>query len=356
LKIIQEFNDECCSDQQSRSEVMIDLARPTRGRMMKTSPARARGDRVVTLGESLGVFVGDPSSPLRVGSRVQLSIAGAESNVAIGLARLGHDVSYIGRVGDDIMGRAVIECLRGENVDVDHLITDGKAPTAMLVRQHRTSDVVIVNYFRAGAAGSRLTATDIPEALIRSAGYLHVSGITPGLSRSAREAVSRAIAIAHGAGAQVSLDVNYRATVWSVTDAGEVLGAMLDEVDVVFGGEEELCLLVPGSDVDSAITAVLDGHPSTVVCKRGARGATAFGDFGRIDVQAVVVTPADPVGAGDAFVAGFLSAQLDGLGIPEALARAAECGAFAASVRGDWEGLPRRDELGMLARAERVQR
>lgn len=252
-----------------------------------TSGVRARGERVVTVGESLGVFIGERSSPLRVGSRVQLSI---------------------------------------------------------------------VNYFRAGSAGSRLTASDLPEGLIRSAGYLHVSGITPGLSRSARDAVARAVAMAHEAGAQVSLDVNYRAMLWSVTEAGEVLRAMLDEVDVVFGGEEELCMLVPGTDVNSAVTALLDGHPSTVVCTRGAQGATAFDDAGRIDIRAVPVTSADPVGAGDAFVAGFLSAQVDGLGTPEALARAAECGAFAASVRGDWEGLPRRDELGMLARAEQVQR
>ncbi len=314
------------------------------------------GSRVVTLGESLGIFMGDAASPLRVGSPARFSFAGAEGNVSIGLARLGHAVSFVTRVGADDIGRMIVESMRGEGVDVDHVVVDGSAPTALMIRQHRTGDVLTVAYYRAGAAGSRLSRPDLPEEVVRGARLFHVSGITAGLSDSARRTMARALEVAHEAGALVSLDVNHRATLWSVQSAGEALRPMLEHVDVVFGGDDELCLLVPGADVDEAAATILRGQPSTVVRKRGADGATAYGEFGRIDVPALAVTLVDPVGAGDAFVAGYLSALLDGEDVPERLARAVECGAFVVSVRGDWEGAPRRAELGMLARAEQVHR
>ncbi len=312
--------------------------------------------RVVTIGESLGIFMGDAASPLRVGSPARFSFAGAEGNVAIGLARLGHAVSFVSRVGGDDIGRMVVESMRGEGVDVEHVVVDKSAPTALMIRQHRTGDVLTVAYYRAGAAGSRLSRPDLPEDLVRSASVLHLTGITAAVSDTARRTMARALEVAHEAGALVSLDVNHRATLWSAQSAGEALRPMLQHVDLVFGGDDELCLLASGTDVDESAATILRGHPSTVVRKRGAEGATAYGQFGRIDVPALAVTPVDPVGAGDAFVAGYLSALLDGEDVPGRLARGVECGAFVVSVRGDWEGLPRRAELGMLARSEQVHR
>ncbi|MEO7234474.1 MAG: sugar kinase [Lapillicoccus sp.] len=311
---------------------------------------------VITLGESLGLVMGEPASPLRAGSPARFSFAGAESNVAIGLARLGHTVGFVTRVGDDSIGRMITETLRGEGVDVGGVVVDPSAPTALMVRQHRTADALTVVYYRDGAAGSRLEPADVPD--LTGARLLHVTGITPALSGSADETVTAAVRAARAAGLVVSLDVNHRSLLWTAAAAGAALGPLLDAVDIVFGGDEELLMLAQrdDGDVETAVKGLLAQRPSVVVRKRGSDGATAYGDFGAVERSAVPVTAVDPVGAGDAFVAGFLSGLLDGADPGACLDRAVECGAFAVSVHGDWEGAARRSELGLLARAERVHR
>jgi len=311
---------------------------------------------VVTLGETLGLVMGSAASPIRVGGQARFSFAGAESNVAIGLTRLGHQVCFVSRVGDDLIGRAVVDTMRGEGIDVSRVVVDPAAPTAMMLRQHRTADVLTVTYYRTGSAASTLSVADIPDNLVRAARLVHVTGITPALSPSACAATLHAVDTAYQAGVPVSLDVNYRAQLWSAAQAGDMLRPLLEHVDFVFGGDEELSLLEPRPSIEASIAAVRDHGPTQVVRKRGAAGATAYGPFGRLDADAVAVTAVDPVGAGDAFVAGYLSALLDGLDADGCLDRAVECGAFVASVHGDWEGLPRRPELGMLSRPEQVQR
>ncbi|GAA1900638.1 sugar kinase [Lapillicoccus jejuensis] len=314
----------------------------------------------ITLGESLGLVMGEPATPLRAGSSVRFSFAGAESNVAIGLARLGHAVGFVSRVGDDFVGRMVVETLRGEGVDVSGVVVDEAAPTALMVRQHRTADALTVLYYRDGAAGSRLQPGDVPD--LSGARLLHVTGITPALSASAMRTVETAVRAARAAGLVVSLDVNHRALLWSAQEAGAALAPLLDAVDLVFGGDDELLALarrdIGGDvgDVHAAVDDLLRQRPSVVVRKRGADGASVHGAFGVIERPALAVTAVDPVGAGDAFVAGFLSGLLDGVDPAACLDRAVECGAFAVSVHGDWEGAARRSELGLLARAERVHR
>jgi 2-dehydro-3-deoxygluconokinase len=317
------------------------------------------GHRVdaLTLGESLGLVMGEPASPLRAGSPVRFSFAGAESNVAIGLARLGHRVAFVSRVGDDLIGRMITESLRGEGVDVSGVVVDPRAPTALMVRQHRTADAVSVLYYRDGAAGSMLEPGDVPD--LAGTRLLHVTGITPALSASARETVTSAVRAARAAGLVVSLDVNHRSLLWSTAQAGAALAPLLDAVDIVFGGDDELLALArqhDSDDVERAAESLLRQRPSVVVRKRGSAGATAYGEFDTIECPAVTVTAVDPVGAGDAFVAGFLSGLLDDVDPGGCLDRAVECGAFAVSVHGDWEGAARRAELGLLSRTERVQR
>lgn len=145
---------------------------------------------VVTLGESLASF--RSSGPIGFGAPVTPHLAGAEANVAIGLARLGHAVSWVGRVGADPFGSEVLRTLRGEGVQVDHTVVDA-APTGLMFLEQRTADLSRVHYVRAGSAGSRLSADDLPVDTIRAASLLHVTGITPALSATAAEAVSSAV-------------------------------------------------------------------------------------------------------------------------------------------------------------------
>lgn len=323
---------------------------------------------LVAIGESLGLFRASGIGPLAPGGAAVFSFAGAESNVSIGMARLGHRVAMVQRVGDDAVGQVITDRLRAEGIDLSGLVVDPDAPTAFMLRQNRTADRITVSYYRHGSAGSRLSRGDLDNNLIRSAKVVHTTGITLGISPSARDAAEYAFDLARDAGATVSLDVNHRSRLWSRQEAGKTLRSLIGKVDVVFGSEEELLLLADGEghgesygesygDGPEAIAAaVRDLGPAEVVVKRGEHGALAVAGSETVSVPATPVTSVDPVGAGDAFVAGYLSARLEGLGIAGRLNRGAVCGAFAVSVSGDWEGLPRRGELELLSGTENVRR
>jgi 2-dehydro-3-deoxygluconokinase len=307
---------------------------------------------VVTVGETMGLLTADEIGPWRSGHRMVLGIAGAESNVAVGVRRLGHSVAWVSRVGDDPVGRLAIRELRGEGVDVSHVVVDDGAPTGFMFKVHRTTATSEVIYARAGSAASRLSAADLPAELIESARVLHVTGITPALSASAHEAVARAIAIAREHGVPVSLDVNHRAALWSAQEATRVLRELVPQCTLVFASEQEAELVVgkvrecSPSEAAAAIAAL---GPAHVVVKRGELGYVALIEGRSYAGEAVRVPVADPVGAGDAFVAGYLACWLDGTAPEVALETANLAAAFVVAVPGDWEGFPTRAELAAFA-------
>jgi len=303
--------------------------------------------RVVTFGECLAAFHG--AGPLRLAGSLRLSVAGSESNVAIGLARLGQQVEWIGRVGDDEFGALVLRTLRAEGVDVRHAVVDHSRPTALLVFEHRIGDVTLVMYYRADSAGSALSAADVLPQLSGDIAILHVTGVTAALGAGPAGAVSEAMTRARSVGAKVSLDVNFRSRLWSPEAARAMLQPLLSQVDVLFGSAEELTLVAEGAtNLDSAAGELLAHGVDTVVAKLGADGAIAYTGTDTVKVMAHRVRAVDSVGAGDAFVAGYLSGLLEGLDHTARLDRGAVLGAFAVSREGDWEALPSRAELHLL--------
>ncbi|MBM7785168.1 sugar kinase [Tenggerimyces flavus] len=311
---------------------------------------------VVTLGETMALVAATGTGPFAVGSPARISFAGAESNVAIGLARLGHAAAWVGRLGDDPLGRVVVDGLRGEGVEVSGVRLETSAPTGLILREHRTADRVRVSYYRKGLAGSLLAPEDVPASAVREARVLHVTGITPALSESCRSAVRHAVSVAREAGVRVSLDLNYRASLWSRTSAAAELAELVKLSDVVFAGVDEAALVVSGGFNEQVAEQLASLGPREVVLKLAAEGAMSYVDGSATTAPGLSVTSVDPVGAGDAFVAGYLSALLDELPPLDRLRRGNACGAFAVSVAGDWEGLPRRDELATLASSDNVGR
>ncbi|MGW0369682.1 sugar kinase [Streptomyces coeruleorubidus] len=288
---------------------------------------------------------------LRLGGSLGLSVAGAESNVAIGLARLGHRVRWAGRVGADELGALVLRTLRAEDIDTGHAVTDDTGrPTGLLLTEPRLGTLTRVSYYRAGSAGSAVSPADVLPALAPGTRVLHLTGITPALGPSAAEAALTAAATAHESGITVCLDVNYRSRLWSADQARTALRPMLAHVDLLIASEDELPLVLerPAADEPEAVDSIVSAGVREVVVKRGARGATSFTADGASDCAARQVDAVDLVGAGDAFVAGYLSGLLDGADIPARLHRAVTTAAFAVATRGDWEGLPARDELGLF--------
>jgi 2-dehydro-3-deoxygluconokinase len=302
---------------------------------------------LLTLGETMGLVGADGIGTLEYARGFHFGIGGAESNVAIGVARLGGSVTWLGRIGPDAAGDLIERRLRAEGVHA--IAVRDQAFTGLMVKYRRTSGLLNVDYHRAGSAGSRLTPADVPVALLESARILHVTGITPALSDSARVTVFHAVEAARAAGVTVSVDVNYRSKLWSRFDAAPVLRDLVSRADLVFAGPDEAALVLGGSD--SLLDALAELGPAEVVIKDGARGCTALIEGERHAAKALDVEVVDSVGAGDAFVAGYLADRLAGAGPAERLATAVAVGGFAVTVPGDCEGLPSRVELAALLSA-----
>jgi 2-dehydro-3-deoxygluconokinase len=305
---------------------------------------------LVTLGETMALLAAPRVGLLRHMSSLDLSVAGAESNLAIGVSRLGRRAAWLSRVGDDEFGRLVTATIRAEGVAV-YAAVDGTAPTGLMVKERRTDTATRVQYYRSGSAASRLSPSDVDESLVRAARVLHVTGITPALSATARDAVHAAVEAARGAGVAVSLDLNYRAALWDAATAGAELRELVSRADIVFATGPEARLVVSGDDEAALAAELAKLGPRQVLVKRGSRGVVGLLDGTGYDLPAKPVRAVDPVGAGDAFASAYLTEWIGGTAPEGCLHAATVAGAFAVTVPGDWEGLPSRAELDLLGAA-----
>jgi dehydrogluconokinase len=275
--------------------------------------------------------------------------AGAETNVAIGLARLGFEVGWQSRLGADSMARFLLTAIGSEGVDCSRVTCHADERTGFLFkgRVDDGSDPPI-EYHRRGSAASRLGPDDVDPAWIGDARHLHVSGVFAAVSASARAALHKAMAAARAHGRTIGFDPNLRPSLWPSTDAMRAaINELASQADWVLPGLEEGRLLT-GHDTPAAIARFYrERGVRRVVVKLGDAGAyhddadAGCGFVSAFPVAQVV----DTVGAGDGFMVGVTSALLEGRSIVDAARRGAWIGARAVQVRGDTDGLPTRAEL-----------
>jgi 2-dehydro-3-deoxygluconokinase len=304
---------------------------------------------VAVFGEAMLLLVADEPGPLENASVFHKRTAGAETNVAIGLARAGLKVGWASRLGADSMGRALLAAMQREGIDCSHVISDPAQRTGLMFKGRAMdgSDPPI-EYHRQGSAASRMTPADIDEAWLRSARHLHATGIFPAISGTALQATVHAMELMRAAGRSVSFDTNLRPTLWPSPEAMRTtINALAARADWVLPGIEEGALLTGESTPEGVARFYRARGAKLVVVKLGPEGAYFDSDSagtGRVagfPVKKVV----DTVGAGDGFAAGVLSALLEGRSVPDAVRRGAWIGARAVQVLGDTEGLPTRAEL-----------
>ncbi len=311
---------------------------------------------VVTVGETMALIAASGPGPLQHVCGFTLGMGGSESNCAIALHRLGTTVTWVGRVGVDSLGDYIRRELAAEGVDAE-VVPDPSAPTGLMIKERRTVSTQKVWYYRASSAGSRLSPADLPVEKIRRARLLHLTGITLALSESASATVDHAIELARGAGTVISFDVNYRSALWAPEVAGDAFRELARRADIVFAGDDEATLLVgPADDAVDLARKIAELGPAQVIIKLGERGCAALIDGVTYQTDAIAVDALDTVGAGDGFVAGYISELLAGAEPQTRLDTAVRVGALACLVPGDWEGMPRRAELGMLDSREPVTR
>jgi sugar/nucleoside kinase (ribokinase family) len=304
---------------------------------------------VVTLGEAMTLFVAETPGPLDGVMQFSKRTAGAETNVAIGLARLGFKVGWQSRLGDDSMARYLLAAIGGEGVDCSRVASVVGERTAFMFkgRVEDGSDPPI-EYQRQGSAASQFGPEHLDETQIAAARHLHVSGVFPALSASTLAATRRAMAVARAHGKTIGFDPNLRPTLWPSREAmRETINSLAAHADWVLPGLEEGRLLT-GRDTPEAIARFYrERGAKRVVVKLGAEGAhfdDADAGTGRVSAFPVAEV-IDTVGAGDGFMVGVTSALLEGRSLAAAARRGAWIGARCVQVRGDTEGLPTRAQL-----------
>ena len=299
---------------------------------------------VLTAGETMARLLGPDATRLRHAAALELGVGGAESNVAVGLSRLGHRVAWFSRLGDDEAGKLVLNRLRGEGVETGGVKIVGHAPTGLFLRE-RAPEGARGHYYRAGSAASTMSPEDIDTALLRQARILHVTGITPALSDSCASFTRELIRAARGLDLLVSLDVNFRSRFCSAEWLRDWIEGVLPETDVVFASAEEAAALWPDAGED-LLDRLGQAGPREVVLK-GDGGDTLAWSADSVERAPLVegVTPIDTVGAGDAFAAGYLDGWLRGLPVRQRLVQGNAMGALCVMGVGDYEALPDRRTL-----------
>ena len=303
---------------------------------------------VVTFGEAMLLLVADTVGPLEEAPGFHKRTAGAETNVAIGLSRLGLAVGWASRIGADSMGHYLLATMQHEGIDCSKVVSDPAQRTGMMLKA-RTSDGSDppTEYHRAGSAASRMGEADVDDVWLGSARHLHATGVFAAVSISTLEAAKKSIRVMREAGRTVSFDPNLRPTLWASTELmRHEINGLAAQADWVLPGLEEGRLLTGETTPEAVARYYRQLGARLVVVKLGPQGAYFDGESGCGHVSGFAVDKVvDTVGAGDGFAVGVVSALLEGRSVPDAVKRGAWIGACAVQVLGDTEGLPTRAEL-----------
>ncbi|CAI9394228.1 MULTISPECIES: sugar kinase [Citrobacter] len=305
---------------------------------------------VITIGEAMAMFVATQTGDLAEVEPFIKRVAGAELNVATGLARLGMKVGWVSRVGNDSFGRFVLNSLKKEGIDAQGVTLDERYATGFQLKSKVENGTdPIVEYFRKGSAASHLSVADYNEAYFSAARHLHLSGVAAALSASAYELLAHTARTMKAQGKTLSFDPNLRPVLWkSEAEMIEKLNRLAFQADWVLPGLKEGMILTGQQTPEGIADFYLRHGVKAVVLKTGADGAwykTADGEKGSV-APVKVDNVVDTVGAGDGFAVGVISALLEGRTLHQAVTRGNKIGALAIQVQGDSEGLPTRETLG----------
>jgi sugar/nucleoside kinase (ribokinase family) len=302
---------------------------------------------IVTIGEIMVQFNAASNGPLRHVTLFEKHAAGAEANFAIGMARFGFKAGIITRLRDDEFGKYIVNILRGEGLDISRIKFEPEAPNGVyfIQRNYPIPGKSSVLYYRKGSAASKMTINDIDSEYIQNAKLFHLTGITPALSTSCKEASFKALKIASEANVTISLDTNIRLSLWNEKEARATLLPMLEKADIVLTEPQDAEILLGTKEPEAAAKKILKMGPKTVAIKLGEEGAVAFTEKTSAKKSAFKVPVIDVIGAGDAFAAGFISSLLRGLSLEDALEIGNVAGALVVTVKGDFENMPSIDDV-----------
>ena len=303
---------------------------------------------VLTIGEAMGLLIAEETGPLESVEHFSRHVCGAELNYAVGMARLGNNVSYISKVGIDPFGRCIVNFLKENNIHEQYVWTDDDHMTGFQMKEKVVEGDPFVANIRKHTAFSHFQPADLAGIDWNGVDHLHVTGIPLALSESCRETIYTLMMRAHSKGVRISFDPNLRPMLWKSQDVmARVINDAAQYADIVMPGLGEGRILTGRESEQDIAQYYLQRGVQTVVIKLGGSDGTYI----RTEKEELYVPSyhvkhiVDTVGAGDGFAVGFTSGLLDGLTLEDAARRGAAIGAMAIQVAGDNEGLPTREKL-----------
>lgn len=309
--------------------------------------------KVLLFGEPMAMFTAEEEGSLEEVELFRRSLAGAEVNVCTGLTRLGHNVSYVTKLGEDPMGKYIKNFLNREGIGTEFLTFDSVYKTATMLKSKVSKGDPVTAYYRKGSAFSHMNSEDIEKINFEDVKLVHVTGIPPALSESCREATYRLIERAKEHGVFITFDPNLRPSLW---ESEEVMVKIINDLsakcDLILPGTGEGRVLAGTENPEEIADFYQHLGINEVIVKLGSRGAyvrsgsKSFYQSG-IKVEKVI----DTVGAGDGFAVGIISGKLEDLSLEESVIRANAIGAIQVTFVSDNEGLPTRKELETFLRS-----
>jgi len=290
---------------------------------------------LVALGETMMTFCPPPGVALADSPTLNIDHGGAESNTCVGLARLGFKVAWVSKLGCDIFGDRILHALAEEGVDTHCVKRDESRPTGLMIKDPLNRRV---HYYRAGSAASSISTSDLVGVPVSDARAVLVTGITAQIGAQPQAA---AIAFLEGARGLRVVDPNFRRGLWGSERRSELVLPLIERCDLVLAGEQELAELCGRGEPKEMAKRCAERGPREVV----VRGDGKVGVFRAPDVWYEIEFAAgevpDPMGAGDAFNAGYIGAKLNAKGVAAALELAIFCGRAVATSAGDTGGFPK---------------
>lgn len=309
---------------------------------------------VLTVGESMVVLSPKSLGAMRYSNEFTRFFAGAESNVAIALTRLGHSVSWGSQVGNDEFGMALLSFIRGEGVDTSFVKVSDAGPTGLLFKEIRHSDDIRIQYYRDGSAASHMHPDLLSEDQFTKLKIFHVTGITPGLSDTAFQTIMQALEWCKKYDVTVVFDPNIREKFLKKPGYTQKLDQILHYTDVLIPNIQEATQLLKTDTMKQQVNVAFSYGIKTIIIKDGQTGAFYFTNSEEGFAPHYTVEVVDSVGAGDAFASGIISGILDGLSLHETVKTANAMGALAITAVGDITNLPNRLELEQFMSGSRT--
>lgn len=307
--------------------------------------------RIITIGEPLGELIADEKGPLRNVQHYTRNAVGTEMSYAIGMARLGYDVTYVSKVGSDSMGQYLLDFMKRHGLDISHVKIMDDAPTGIIIKDRSVDGWPTWEYYRHGSAATYLSKEDVREIDFTGIDHMHVTGIALSISESARKAVMEMIYLAHENGITVSFDPNIRRQLWrDKEEICKVINGISLLCDIIFPEYEEAVQLLGIEDPEEIADFYLAAGVKTVVIKSLTKGIFVKNRKVRFWANSYDLPekPVDLMGLGEGFVCGVTSAILEGRNLEQAIERGRVIASNVANYYTSHEGLPDRDYLQIL--------